>query len=390
MQIVPLIDPYAIHQDGKDDLTGDWVISTHSITLTAGTLTAEQLTSTDDLTVGDDITLGGDIKSSGAIDLRPNGASEKIRITFDGSNLILRSYDDGLVIKSDTGTVSFDDDIITTSGNIQTSGSGDIISADGVRAGGKLTASRGTASAPSITFTGDNNTGLSVAVEDILVLSTGASARLDLRNTVINAYVPFDLNANAITNATNTNWDAAYTHIGESGASHTYIDQDLRIAASPSFALVTSDFYVNSNLYHTGDLDTGIFFFDNQFQYLCGGYNMVKMVTAKKSYIVINEDGEDVDFRIESDTNDRIFFVDAGNNKVFLGDGGVTNYSEFSSDGSLALKGSATLEVGTVQTYAESNVTADRTFDADTVAIAELADIIGTLIVDLRAIGLVN
>jgi len=50
MQIFPLIDPYALHQDGKDDLTGDWVISTKSITLTAGTLTAEQITSTDDIT----------------------------------------------------------------------------------------------------------------------------------------------------------------------------------------------------------------------------------------------------------------------------------------------------------------------------------------------------
>ena len=34
--------------------------------------------------------------------------------------------------------------------------------------------------------------------------------------------------------------------------------------------------------------------------------------------------------------------------------------------------------------YAASNVTTDRTFDADTVLIAELADIVGTLIADLR------
>ena len=41
------------------------------------------------------------------------------------------------------------------------------------------------------------------------------------------------------------------------------------------------------------------------------------------------------------------------------------------------------------QTYAESNVTPDRTFDADTVAVAELADIVGTLITDLRAQGFI-
>lgn len=44
----------------------------------------------------------------------------------------------------------------------------------------------------------------------------------------------------------------------------------------------------------------------------------------------------------------------------------------------------------TGQAYTETNVTPDRAFDADTVAIAELADIVGTLIVDLRAKGIVK
>lgn len=48
------------------------------------------------------------------------------------------------------------------------------------------------------------------------------------------------------------------------------------------------------------------------------------------------------------------------------------------------------LTVGTAQTYAASNVTTDRTYDADVTTLAELADIVGTLIADLRAIGLVN
>lgn len=33
-----------------------------------------------------------------------------------------------------------------------------------------------------------------------------------------------------------TNWDAAYSHISADGTSHTYIDQDLRTSASPTFA----------------------------------------------------------------------------------------------------------------------------------------------------------
>jgi len=46
--------------------------------------------------------------------------------------------------------------------------------------------------------------------------------------------------------------------------------------------------------------------------------------------------------------------------------------------------------IGTSQTYTETNVTTDRAFDADTVAIAELADVVGTLIGDLRAKGIVK
>jgi hypothetical protein len=42
------------------------------------------------------------------------------------------------------------------------------------------------------------------------------------------------------------------------------------------------------------------------------------------------------------------------------------------------------------ETYTETNVTESRTFDADTVTTAQLADIVGTLIVDLRAKGLID
>jgi hypothetical protein len=47
------------------------------------------------------------------------------------------------------------------------------------------------------------------------------------------------------------------------------------------------------------------------------------------------------------------------------------------------------LATSTVQTYSASNVSTDRTFNADSVAVAELADIVGTLIADLRDQGLV-
>ena len=49
-----------------------------------------------------------------------------------------------------------------------------------------------------------------------------------------------------------------------------------------------------------------------------------------------------------------------------------------------------TLIVGSSEVYTPSNVTPDRSFDADTVVITELADVVGTLIADLQAVGLLQ
>jgi hypothetical protein len=40
--------------------------------------------------------------------------------------------------------------------------------------------------------------------------------------------------------------------------------------------------------------------------------------------------------------------------------------------------------------YTPTNVTTDRAFDADTVTVAELADVVGTLIADLKKKGLLT
>lgn len=42
------------------------------------------------------------------------------------------------------------------------------------------------------------------------------------------------------------------------------------------------------------------------------------------------------------------------------------------------------------QTYSESNVSTDRTYDANATSVDELADVLGTLIADLRARGIVG
>jgi len=56
------------------------------------------------------------------------------------------------------------------------------------------------------------------------------------------------------------------------------------------------------------------------------------------------------------------------------------------SNWDLTLKRLAT----SLQTYSESNVTTSRSFDADTVTLPELADIVGTIVADLRTLGLIS
>ncbi len=47
-----------------------------------------------------------------------------------------------------------------------------------------------------------------------------------------------------------------------------------------------------------------------------------------------------------------------------------------------------TITVGTTPTYTPTNVITDRAFDADSTTLAELADVVGTMIADMQAIGL--
>ena len=80
------------------------------------------------------------------------------------------------------------------------------------------------------------------------------------------------------------------------------------------------------------DLNTGIFSSAaDRFNVATGG---VERMELGSTLTVFNEDGADTDFRIESDNNENMFKVDAGNNKVAIGLGSprnVLNYFNYSS-----------------------------------------------------------
>lgn len=58
-----------------------------------------------------------------------------------------------------------------------------------------------------------------------------------------------------ITGTERTNWNAAHTHRTSTGVDHTYIDQDVRTSASPSFAHATVGGTTDSAIFKTGSFE---------------------------------------------------------------------------------------------------------------------------------------
>lgn len=75
--------------------------------------------------------------------------------------------------------------------------------------------------------------------------------------------------------------------------------------------------YIQTYLYHYGDLNTGIIFGTDQFFFVTGGFHMIDMYESGfGSYVIINEGGEDVDFRVEAVGQTNALFVQGSDGKV--------------------------------------------------------------------------
>ena len=75
-----------------------------------------------------------------------------------------------------------------------------------------------------------------------------------------------------------------------------------------------NDVNIPDKIVHLGDTNTAIRFpADNQFTVETGGSQRMSL---SSSGMIFNETGEDVDFRIENDSQTHMFFVDAGNNRI--------------------------------------------------------------------------
>ena len=75
-----------------------------------------------------------------------------------------------------------------------------------------------------------------------------------------------------------------------------------------------------NDLIHDGDTDTKIRFFDNKLSFEAGGLAaaLIDGNSAQKA-VVFNESSADIDFRVESNNEDHMFFVDGATDRIGIG-----------------------------------------------------------------------
>lgn len=98
--------------------------------------------------------------------------------------------------------------------------------------------------------------------------------------------------------------------------------------------LTASSMEVAGNITHEGDTNTYMAFTADQIDLYAGGVRMITCDEAGTDQVVINENSADVNFRVESNGNSNMLFVDGGTNTVSIATSG--SYGTFHTDGSVS------------------------------------------------------
>lgn len=115
------------------------------------------------------------------------------------------------------------------------------------------------------------------------------------------------------------------------------------------------DIGLRDRIFHDGDTDTYIqFSAANSFRVVTGN---TERVFINNTSTIFNENGSDVDFRVEGDSEANLLFIDAGNNRVGIGQ--ATPASIFDVNGTIT---ATALDIS-------GNVDVDGTLEADAVTV---------------------
>ena len=87
--------------------------------------------------------------------------------------------------------------------------------------------------------------------------------------------------------------------------------------SAPGFKLtVGGSMEVGEYIYHRGDTNTFIRFQDDSVNLQAGGADFITLTEAAQDEVVINESSADIDFRVESNGQTHMLFVDGANDRV--------------------------------------------------------------------------
>ena len=149
----------------------------------------------------------------------------------------------------------------------------------------------------------------------VLANASGAAFRADLNNALA-AIVSNNSNATAPATTYAYQWWAD-TNTGQLKLRNSANNAWIVIQELDGTMLMEDGTAAAPGLSFAADLDTG--FFRPAANQLAIATNGVERIEIGTSEIVINDGGEDIDFRVEGDTQANLFFVDAGNERVGIG-----------------------------------------------------------------------
>jgi hypothetical protein len=109
------------------------------------------------------------------------------------------------------------------------------------------------------------------------------------------------------------------------------VDIASTLAVGGNLTVSGTDVTITGSVIHAGDTDTYFgFHAADQWRVVTGGTERIEVTNTE---IVINDSSVDMDFRVESDGNANMLFVDGGNNRVGVGTGSPLNTLQITTSG---------------------------------------------------------